>query len=278
MNASTRQPPAALPWVRASRLGFALLALAGATSLAPLASCSRPPETRVESEAPGARSPQPWAANPSQESRGPLVVFLGDSLTAGLELEEHEAYPARVRELLRERGLEIRVVNAGVSGDTSAGARARLDWVLRLDPAILVLAIGANDGLRGQSLESLEANLRAILRRARERGVPVLLAGQRLPTSYGRDYAEGFAAIYPRLAHEEGAHFLPFLLEGVAMVPERNLPDGIHPNAEGHRHMAFRVAAALEPLLSDSNFGAGGPGRSSGPPRQGTDPTRSPAQ
>ncbi len=179
----------------------------------------------------------------------PLVVFLGDSLTAGLGLEEIEAYPARTQELLRQRGRSIRIVNAGVSGDTSSGALVRLDWLLRLDPDVLVVAIGANDGLRGQPLEALERNLREIVSRARSRQIAVLLAGQRLPISYGRDYAERFAAIYPRVAREEGVAWLPFLLEGVAMVPELNLPDGIHPNAAGQQRMAEHVAMALEPLL-----------------------------
>jgi acyl-CoA thioesterase-1 len=188
-------------------------------------------------------------AAPTTHPDPPLVAFLGDSLTAGLGLEAEEAYPARVQTLLEQRGRWIRIVNAGVSGDTSSGALARLDWVLRLKPSILVVAIGANDGLRGQPLEALERNLREIVSRARAQGITVLLAGQRLPTSYGRDYANRFAALYERVAKEEQVAWIPFLLEGVAMVPELNLPDGIHPNAAGHARIAERVAAALEPLL-----------------------------
>ncbi|HSM15254.1 MAG TPA: arylesterase [Thermoanaerobaculia bacterium] len=178
------------------------------------------------------------------------MVFLGDSLTAGLGLAEEEAYPALVGAELERRGLPVRVVNAGISGDTSAGGLERLDWQLAQDPDVVVVELGANDGLRGQPLESIEANLRAIVERSRAAGAEVVLAGMKIPPNYGPDYAAGFEAIYPRLAGELGARLIPFLLEGVAADPALNLPDGLHPNVEGHKLVARAVADALEPVLA----------------------------
>jgi len=192
-------------------------------------------------------SPAARAAAP-----GPTVVFLGDSLTAGLGLAEEEAFPALVATELARRGLPLRAVNAGVSGDTSAGGLARLDWLLGQSPAVLVVGLGANDGLRGLSLERTEENLRAIVTRARGAGAEVLLLGMKLPPNYGPEYTERFEALYPRLAGELGVPLVPFLLEGVAAEPELNLPDGIHPNAEGQRLVAGNVLPALEPLVREA--------------------------
>lgn len=177
------------------------------------------------------------------------MVFLGDSLTAGLGLGESEAFPALVGGLLAQRGIVVRIVNAGVSGDTSAGGLARVDWVLSLQPEILVVALGANDGLRGQPVDSIAANLREIVRRARAAGSRVLLAGMKMPPNYGPEYTRDFEALYVRLARELDLPFLPFLLEGVATIPELNQPDGLHPTAEGQRKIADLVAEALLPLL-----------------------------
>lgn len=179
----------------------------------------------------------------------PQVVFLGDSLTAGLGLGEEAAYPAIVGELLAQRGVAVRIVNAGVSGDTSAGGLARVDWLLSLHPDIVLLALGANDGLRGQPVASIEANLREIVRRARAAGARVVLAGMKMPPNYGPDYTRDFEALYARLARELELPFLPFLLEGVAADPKLNQADGIHPTAEGQRIVAGLVADALQPLL-----------------------------
>lgn len=196
------------------------------------------------------------AATPGTPA-GPRVVFLGDSLTAGFGLGEEEAFPARVGELMAAGGTPIVVVNGGVSGDTSAGAVERLDWLLSRPADVLVVSIGANDGLRGQPVEGIEANLRAIVRKARASGARVLVTGQKIPTNYGPDYARAFEAVYPRVAKEEGAALLPFLLEGVAMVPELNQADGIHPTPAGQEIVARNVAAALAPLLREPRRAAG---------------------
>ncbi len=173
------------------------------------------------------------------------LVFLGDSLTAGLGLGEESAFPAVVAEALAREGAGVEVVNAGVSGDTSAGGLARLDWILRQRPDVLFVALGANDGLRGIPPEATEENLRGIVERARAAGARVLLAGMRLPPNYGPDFGGRFEAIFPRLAGELEVPLVPFLLEGVGGRPELNLADGIHPNAAGHE----RIAETVLPLV-----------------------------
>lgn len=177
------------------------------------------------------------------------MVFLGDSLTAGLGLPRQQAFPALVEARIRQAGLPWRVVNAGVSGDTSAGARARLDWVLRDRPELLFLCIGSNDGLRGLPVKELEANLKAILERAAKARCRVVLAGAMLPENYGPEYREAFRSVFPRLARAHRLPFLPFLLEGVALRAELNQEDGIHPNAAGARRIADSVWKVLEPEL-----------------------------
>ena len=190
------------------------------------------------------------AAVAAAAAAAPQVVFLGDSLTAGLGLGEEAAYPAIVGEILAERGVPARIVNAGVSGDTSAGGLARVDWLLTLHPDVLVLALGANDGLRGQPVAGIETNLREIVRRARAAGAQVLLAGMKMPPNYGPDYTRDFEALYSRLARELDLAFVPFLLAGVAADPKLNQADGIHPSAEGQRIVARLVADALQPMLA----------------------------
>jgi acyl-CoA thioesterase I len=178
-----------------------------------------------------------------------VIVALGDSLTAGLGVAADEAYPALLEARLRREGLPYRVVNAGVSGDTTAGARRRLDWVLRARPAIVIVALGANDGLRGLPVAAMRDNLVAIVERLRAAGARVLLAGMRLPPNYGAAYTREFAEAFGAVARRTSVAFLPFLLEGVAGDPALNQPDGIHPNAAGQRVVADTVRRALEPLL-----------------------------
>ena len=179
-----------------------------------------------------------------------VIVALGDSLTAGLGVAPDEAWPALLEVRLGREVAPYRVINAGVSGDTSAGGLARLDWVLRNDPEIVIVALGANDGLRGQAVKALRANLTAIVERLKARKVKVLLAGMRLPPNYGATYTEGFAAAFSDVATRAGVPLLPFLLAGVAGDARLNLADGIHPNAEGHRVIAERVWPYLRPLLA----------------------------
>ncbi|HEX6203867.1 MAG TPA: arylesterase [Thermoanaerobaculia bacterium] len=196
-------------------------------------------------------------ADAAQAASLPTVVFLGDSLTAGYQLAESQAWPALLAERFAAEGLPFRAVNAGVSGDTSAGGLARLDWVLRAEPDVVVVELGANDALRGQELAATEANLRRILERLDDAGVAVLLVGLEIPPNYGPEYARQFSALYPRLAAEHGVPLVPFLLERVAAEPSLNLGDGIHPNARGHELVAETVAPHLSPLVEAAAAGEG---------------------
>jgi acyl-CoA thioesterase-1 len=188
-------------------------------------------------------------AEPAPQPVLGTLVFLGDSLTAGLGLPQEQAFPALIEGRLRVAGRPWRVVNAGVSGDTTAGGVARLDWIYKQRVDVLFLCLGANDGLRGIPVAETERNLRTILDRARAEDTQVVLAGLQLPENYGPVYRRSFAQIFPRLAKEYRLPLLPFLLEGVAMEPRLNQTDGIHPNAEGARIVADHVWLALDPIL-----------------------------
>lgn len=179
------------------------------------------------------------------------VVFLGDSLSAGLGLAETEAFPFLVQNLLRQAGHEVEVVNAGVSGDTSAGGLSRIDWVLRQQPQVLVVELGGNDALRGQPLENIEENLRQIVRRGRESGARVVLLGMDLPTNYGPDYAGRFAEMYERIAREEEALLVPGFVREVGADSSLMQPDGLHPTADGHRLLAESLVPYLEPVVEE---------------------------
>jgi len=205
-------------------------------------------------EPPAERSPAPAAAaaTTTTESRSagrPRVVFLGDSLTAGYGVERDEAYPAIVTEMLRSDGIEIVAVNAGQSGDTTAGGLRRLDWVLKQKPDVVVVGLGGNDGLRGVDLRDSEENLRQIITKARASGARVLLLGMLIPPNYGPDYTAKFGAIYPKLAKELNVPLVPFLLENVGGEAKYNQRDGIHPTPEGHKIVAKNVAPHLRDLV-----------------------------
>jgi acyl-CoA thioesterase-1 len=189
--------------------------------------------------------------DPSRPEGEPVVLFLGTSLTAGYGLPESQAYPALLQERIDAAGLDYRVVNAGVSGDTSAGGLRRLDWLLRLPVAVLVVELGANDMLRGLGVEQLRRNLERILERtaAAHPDARFVVAGMRAAPNLGRDYVEAFDATYPALAEAHDAALVPFLLEDVAARPELNQADGIHPTAQGHALIAERVWPVLRPLL-----------------------------
>lgn len=183
----------------------------------------------------------------------PRIVFLGDSLTAGLGLPSDQSYPALIGKKLNERGYDFEIVNAGVSGDTSAGGSRRLDWSLEGDVRVLVLALGANDGLRGLPTDEMKKNLTLVLDRAKARNIPVVLAGMEAPPNNGPEYTRAFRQVYADLAKEYDVRFVPFLLLGVAGNPALNQGDGIHPNARGAEIVADLVLAELEPALRRPN-------------------------
>ena len=172
-------------------------------------------------------------------------MVLGDSLTAGLGIPRDRAYPALLDRKLREAGSTLEVVNAGISGDTTADGLRRVTWSLEGDVRLLILALGANDGLRGLPPAQMKANLQSIIHRARQRAIPVLLVGMEAPPNYGEQYAASFRQVFHDLARENKVTFVPFLLEGVAGVPDLNQPDGIHPTSAG----AARIADHLWPTV-----------------------------
>lgn len=188
------------------------------------------------------------------EDSAPRILFFGDSLTAGYGLTQEQAYPAWVQAKIDEAGLRAQVTVGAVSGDTSAGGLRRIDWMLRQPVDVFVLALGANDGLRGIDLASTRENLQAIFDRVRGKypDAQLVIAGMRMPPSLGADYTEQFAAIFPALAEANDAAFIPFLLEGVGGVVELNLPDRIHPNAAGHKALADNVWTILRPIIEQT--------------------------
>ena len=188
----------------------------------------------------------------------PVVLFLGTSLTAGYGLPSDEAFPALLQKRMDEAGLRYRVVNAGVSGDTSAGGLRRIDWLLKMPVAVLVLELGANDMLRGLAPAEMKENLQKIIDRTRKAhpDVRVVVAGMRAMRNLGSGYADEFEAAYPALARQNDAVLIPFLLEGVAGKPRLNLADDVHPNAEGQKRISAVVWPSLEPILRNPSAGS----------------------
>lgn len=235
-------------------LAFALAVLGcgGEASSPASSSQAKSPQASSPQASSGAPSPAVESSAAADAEPAPVrVVVLGDSLAAGLSLEEGQAFPALVEAALVEQGLDVEVINAGVSGDTSAGGLRRLDWMLRQNPDIVVVELGGNDGLRGLPVAETEANLRGIIQRSQEAGARVLLTGMQIPSNYGPEYTEQFTAVYPRLSEELDVALMPFLLEGVALDPALNLPDRIHPNPAGHRVIAENLLPYMERLVRE---------------------------
>lgn len=188
-------------------------------------------------------------AGPAAAQKPVTVLALGDSLTAGFGLPADKSFPAQLQARLLRDGLSVRVINAGVSGDTTAGGLARLDWALADKPDIAIVELGANDGLRGVEPKIIAANLDAIVARLKARGIAVLLAGMIAPPNMGRAYAGEFNAVFPDIAKRHGVPLYPFFLDGVAGDKTLNLPDGMHPTAEGIAVVVERILPALRPVI-----------------------------
>src|SRR5262245_38630393 len=200
-------------------------------------------DRRFRTERAGGRAASPLAARPR-------IVALGDSLTAGLGLDAASAYPALLQARLTADGFDYDVVNAGVSGDTSAGGLSRLEWALDGDVRVLVVALGGNDGLRALPPDELKGNLAAIIEKAQARHITVVLAGMEAPPNFGRDYVVRFHRVYPELASQYHLPFVPFLLEGVAGSETLNQRDGIHPTEEGAKIVADNIWTVLRPIVA----------------------------
>lgn len=183
----------------------------------------------------------------------PKIVAFGDSLTAGLGMRAGEAYPAQLQRRLDALGFRYRVINAGVSGETTAGGLRRVLWILKSQPEIVILELGANDGLRGLQLEETKANLEQMIQLIQRSGAKIVLAGMKLPPNYGKDYIDGFERIYRELAKQYHLPLIPFFLEGVAGSAQMNQADGIHPTAAGYELVVDGVFRKLKPLLKNGS-------------------------
>lgn len=181
----------------------------------------------------------------------PRIVAFGDSLTAGLGVQADESYPAQLQRRLNSLGYHYRVINAGVSGDTTAGGLRRVPWILNNKPEVVILELGANDGLRGLPVDQTTSNLRQIIRQLQEAGTTIVLAGMRLPPNYGQDYTASFEDMYRTLAKEYQLAFIPFFLEGVGGSSSLNQVDGIHPTREGYEIIVEQMLKVLRPLLNE---------------------------
>ena len=178
-----------------------------------------------------------------------VILFVGDSLTAGYGVKKEEGFPERAGEILKAHGKTVKIINGGISGSVSADADKRVKWFLKAKPEILVLALGANDGLKGTPPQVIKKNLALAIDVAKSGNVKVVLAGIRVFENLGADYTKAFAQIFPALAKEKGVTLFPFLLEGVALQKDLNQSDGKHPNAKGHEVIAKNIAAELEKML-----------------------------
>jgi acyl-CoA thioesterase-1 len=188
-------------------------------------------------------------------SEQPVILAFGDSLTYGHQVDPKKSYPSRLQRVLKAKGYPYKVINAGVSGDTTAGGAARIDWLLKHDPEIVIVELGANDGLRGLPVEEMRKNLSYIIETCKQHGARVLLAGMKITPNLGKEYAEKFENMYHELAEQHDVPLIPFFLEGVAGVRELTRPDGIHPIAEGYAKVTLTVWKHLEPMLEESKKG-----------------------
>lgn len=194
----------------------------------------------------GAKVSSPLPSPPGKEH---VIVTFGDSLTAGLGIGLDEAYPAVLARKIKDAGYPYRVINAGVSGETTAGGLRRVHWILENRPEIVILELGVNDGLRGLAIDQTEKNLAAMIELLQEEDVQVVLAGMRLPPNYGKEYTEAFKSLFPKLAARYHLPLIPFFLEGVAARSSLNQADGIHPTAQGYQVIVDHLLPTIEPLL-----------------------------
>lgn len=229
---------------------FSLIGLSGCDR----ANAPSPPSSSVPREGVGQQlgtdvTAQPGRPKAQVSTERPRIVAFGNSLTAGLGVAQHESYPAQLQQKLDMVGYPYRVINSGVSGETTAGGLRRVPWVLKSKPSIVIVELGANDGLRGLSLHETKDNLERIIQQLQQSSVTVVLAGMKLPPNYGMEYTARFEALYGALASQYHLTTIPFFLDGVAGSSLLNQADGIHPTGEGYRVIVEKIFPALEPLL-----------------------------
>jgi len=186
---------------------------------------------------------------PAQAAKAGVIVAFGDSLTAGLGVSSEQAYPALLEKTLKKHGYAFKVINSGLSGETTAGGLRRVAWVLKMNPDIVILELGANDGLRGLNLGEMKKNLTQIIETLQSEKVEVVLAGMKVPPNYGKAYSEQFEAVYSALAAQYALPFIPFFLEGVAANPKLNQADGLHPTAKGYETLVRKIWPIIEETL-----------------------------
>jgi len=243
----------AVPFLSYSGFVARLILLAGLLGCEPASesasSSSGPPRDGFGQRMGTDVTSQPGRSTAAVREDRPKIVAFGDSLTAGLGVSPEETYPAQLQRRLEAAGYRYRVINAGVSGDTTAGGVRRVEWALNSKPAIVIVELGANDGLRGIDPAQTQANLETIVHRLQSAGVTVVLAGMKLPPNFGKEYTERFAAVFPVVAKKYRIPLMPFFLDGVAAQEALNQADGIHPTNAGYRIIADHIFDALKPLL-----------------------------
>ena len=241
------------PWILA-KLFFclSLLLLCGyghPIALAKQSLSLGPPHQGAAPQPKNTKAEKPDRSKTPVPGERPNIVAFGDSLTAGLGVPQDQSYPAHLQRKLDAAGYAYRIVNSGVSGETTAGGVRRVSWVLKNKPAIVILELGGNDGLRGLSLQETKANLERIIQQLQQASVTVVLAGMKLPPNYGQEYIGGFEALYQALAKQYHLTLIPFFLDGVAASSSLNQADGIHPTGEGYRIIVEKIFPTLESLL-----------------------------
>lgn len=228
-----------------------LVVLVVLATLVGMAGCSKQPKADPAKKEPAVAAAAETAGAPTEVDRTgwPVIVAFGDSLTFGQGVTAERSYPSQLQAELDRLGLKYRVVNAGISGDTTTGGAARVDTVIRHKPQIVIVELGANDGLRGQSIDRMKENLSAIIERLQAEQIKVILAGMQIPPNYGPEYTDSFRQAFVDLAARHKLPMIPFFLDGVAARPDLNQTDGIHPTADGYQYVVRNVMTVLQPML-----------------------------